>query len=204
MNASIKKAVGSRPIATIMKKKQPSDHVAGALEANIASNQGAQTEKLENIVLAIYRHKHILNNFPPKGPALDEMAFTRDAPKKAAVLARIWANEDFEGLDGRSQKEVGASINMDETSVSKIIGEFLIKPDPLVEIIPPPHQRSQKKTYKITESGKRELENWLKAYYGVYSLEDFSKDPRSIRMAEKYLNDLKALVAKGLGLGGPE
>lgn len=126
----------------------------------------------------IYLYRHLLRNMESKRRAIEAQQQKRAPRVKgqrvAAVLARLWANDDL-GLDPTPQKVIARDLGMGESDVTNMMRD-LREPGstgPCVVLVSDRYSREN--FYKITEIGKQELENWVLAYYTHDSFLDILK-----------------------------
>jgi len=154
-------------------------------------------EDLESLFLIIHRYRHLLVNLASQRRKLPSKV---KADRPAAVLARLWAEEDLE-LRPCSQSRVGRDLGLDASAISQILGD-LRKPgasgEGCVKLASDPMGRSR--IYEITDTGKRELEKYLQATYAPEQLNRFIREisPKPTKVTE-LVEGLKGEVKKLLG-----
>lgn len=128
------------------------------------------THDLNELFVTIFRYRHLLMNFESE---YRKRARRVRGPRAAAVLARLWANEDL-GLQPTSQKVVGFDLGIGPSELGKILAD-LRKPgtssEGCVKLVS--DQYSRQNLYEITGTGKQELESWLLVSYAPRPFMEF-------------------------------
>jgi|SRR5579859_2745270 len=158
-------------------------------------------------IMKIYLYRHLLRNLDRNLKALkaEEMkeAPSVKGPRAAAVLARLWANDDL-GLPPAPQKVIAHDLGIGETVVGAMLKRFRTRRmnnPPCVELISDGFARE--KWYKITEAGKQELSRWMFAHYTHSSFMELIKTiPPNATNVFRTLMALKKEVETQIGASG--
>jgi DNA-binding MarR family transcriptional regulator len=129
-------------------------------------------------LVKIYVYRHLLQNMETtrRSTRLEEkkQAPRVKGPRAAALLARLWANEDL-NLPATPQKVISHELGLGESEVTKMLKDLrsTANGERCVELISDGYARE--KLYQITDAGKRALECWILAHYTHGSFLDLVK-----------------------------
>jgi DNA-binding MarR family transcriptional regulator len=123
---------------------------------------------VEITITKIFVYRHLLNNLESTRQEIRKQEQVRapriKGPRVAALLARLWANEDLE-LPATPQKIISRDLGLSDSEASSILGSLAqeVNGESFVELIA--NNSRREKLYKITNAGKRELYEWVLAQY---------------------------------------
>jgi len=176
-----------------------------ATSSEVAAPTGAQ-DQLANLmrveIAKIYIYRHLLRNIESSRRAIEkeqqERAPRITGPRAAALLARLWANQDLR-LSPTPQKVLAHDLGLGESEVAKMLRVFRDARSgaACVTLVSPPHARES--LYEISEAGKKELENWILAYSTHDSFQDLIRKIKpSMKNVSPMLAELRTEVRQRL------
>ena len=119
-------------------------------------------------ITKIFVYRHLLNNLESTRREINEQEQVRapriKGPRAAALLARLWANEDM-ALPATPQKVISRDLGLSDSEASSFLGSFAaeVNGERFVELVA--HNSRREKLYKITAAGKRDLYEWVLVHY---------------------------------------
>ena len=155
-------------------------------------------------VVKIYVYRHLLQNLESTRRSMRQQekmqAVKVKGPRAAALLARLWANDDLK-LPATPQKVISHDLGLSDSETTKLLKEFRShskEGERCVELMS--DRFSREKLYQITDAGKRALESWILIHYTHESFPELLKEVAPFAKDVKInLNWLKSEARRKLG-----
>jgi hypothetical protein len=156
-------------------------------------------------VVKIYVYRHLLQNLESTRRAMRQQekiqAVKVKGPRAAALLARLWANDDLQ-LPATPQKVISHDLGLSDSETTKLLKEFRSPSkngERCVELISDGFSRE--KHYRITDAGKRALASWVLIHYTHESFHELIKEAAPVaKNVTLSLNWLKSEAKRKLGV----